>query len=104
MTNKIESSYDLNHILEIHNKKIRTQAEIDEEHAARKSDPKLDSMLYEQDKAEALDFISKVQQILRKAMSGQSLTKEEQEMIKNDPNLAMEVNNRRSGLFVNIRG
>ena len=47
--------------------------------------------LYEQDKAEAMEFVNNAQRILRKMGSGQKLTKEERDMVKNDLRLQKKI-------------
>lgn len=92
-------SYDLAKVLEIREKRAQqtaTQDEIDYYWNARESDPSLDSQLYEQDKAEVLSFVSQVQNILMKAVSGQKLTAEEQKMVDGDPALRQEIELRKS--------
>ena len=70
MTNSISSNnssnYDYNHILSLHNKKDKTQAELTEYNEARANNPALDQALYEQDKAEAMSYVNKIQAILKK--------------------------------------
>lgn len=98
-TDKPQVSYDINKVMEIHKKgfsQVPSKEESDYYWAARKSDPELDAALYEQDKAEALKFVGQVQNILMKAMTGQPLTPEEQEMVKNDPMLQQEIEMRKS--------
>lgn len=94
-----ENSYNFAKVMEIHEKgfnKVPTKEESDYYWAARKSDPELDSYLYEKDKAEALKFVGQVQAILMKAVSGQPLTPEEEKMVKNDPALQQEIQMRKS--------
>ncbi|MDD3239433.1 MAG: hypothetical protein PHW47_04985 [Lachnospira sp.] len=62
---------------------------------ARRNNPELDRALYDQDKAEALKDVAKVQNIVMKVVSGQQLTPEEQEMVNNDPMLQMELERRK---------
>ncbi|MDO5517888.1 MAG: hypothetical protein Q4F66_10045 [Clostridium sp.] len=83
--------YDLKRILELHYKKDRTMDEAYEESAARKADPELDAALYAADKAEALEIVGKVQNILMKASSGQKLTPEEEKMVEEDPVLQQAI-------------
>jgi len=47
------------------------------------------------DKADALKLVGNVQTILMKAVSGESLTKEEQEMVNSDPALQQEIQRRK---------
>lgn len=95
MTNNISSnsssSYDYSHIMELHNKKNRTQAETQEYNEARANNPELDQALYNQDKAEVTAFVDKIQEILRKTARGEKLTDEEQKMVENDADLAKKV-------------
>ncbi|SHF05000.1 hypothetical protein SAMN02745784_02638 [Tissierella praeacuta DSM 18095] len=94
-----EKYYDLAKIMNIHEKgfhEIPTREESDYYWAARKSNPELDSYLYERDKAEALKFVGEVQSILMKVVSGQPLTPEEEEMVKNDPVLQQEIQIRKN--------
>lgn len=94
MTNNISNNgnYDYNKILEIHNKKNKTQAELTEYNEARANNPELDKALYEKDKAEALAFVDKVQLILKKVAKGEKLSEEEQKMVDNDADLTQKVN------------
>ena len=93
------NSYHLDKVMEIHEKgfhKVPTKEESDYYWAARKSNPELDSYLYERDKAEALKLMGQVQSILMKVISGQPLTPEEEKMVKNDPALQQEIQMRKS--------
>lgn len=94
LKNSEEKSYDLKKVMEIR-KKESMQAATKEEsayvRAARKSDPKLDAKLYAEDKAKVMEEVSRIQSILMKALTGQPLTKGEEELVKNDPALAQEV-------------
>lgn len=84
-------SYDLDQILQLHAKSKTTEgltkAESDTYWAARASDPQLDASLYAADKADALNFVGKVQTILMKLRTGQKLTPQEQKMVDDDPML-----------------
>lgn len=98
--NSSEKNYDLAAVMQIHAKRTQQEMPTPEESeyywSARAGDPELDAQLYEQDKAEALSFVGKVQSILMKVASGQKLTAEEAEMVRSDPALAQEVQRRQS--------
>ena len=94
---KQSKGYELSEVMDIHEKRAAGEAskeEIEYYWRARENDPALDTQLYEQDKAEAMEFVNNVQRILRKVESGQKLTKEEREMVKNDPALQQEIKKR----------
>ena len=91
-------AYDLSKVMQIHEKGFHTVPSKEESEyywAARKSDPALDSALYEKDKAAALTVVAQVQTILMKASMGQKLTPEEEEMVKSDPQLQHEIQSRK---------
>src|SRR5574344_1008933 len=96
MTNNISSdstsNYDYNHILELHNKKNKTQAELTEYNQARANNPELDAELYEKDKAEVTSYVNQVQTILKKVAKGEKLSDEEQKIVDNDADLTQKVN------------
>src|SRR5574344_284992 len=85
------SGYDYQHILELHNKKSKTAEELAEYNNARANNPALDEALYAKDKAEVMAFVDKVQLILRKTAKGEKLSKEEQDMVDKDADLAKKV-------------
>ncbi|MBP7212357.1 hypothetical protein KBA27_05930 [bacterium] len=89
-TNSKNAEYS--RVLELHKKKNKTQAELKEYNDARANNPEIDKALYEQDKAEALAFVDKVQLILKEVARGEKLSKEEQDMVDNDADLARVVN------------
>jgi len=92
-----QKGYELSKVMDIHEKRAAGEAseeEIEYYWRARENDPALDTQLYEQDKAEAMEFVNNVQRILRKVESGQKLTKEERDMDKNDPALQQEIKKR----------
>ena len=94
---KQSKGYERSEVMDIHQKRAAVEAseeEIEYYWRARENDPALDTQLYEQDKAEAMEFVNNVQRILRKVESGQKLTKEEREMVKNDPALQQEIKKR----------
>lgn len=98
--------YDFNKLMTIHEKSIKeipTKEESDYYWQARRSDKDLDAYLYQSDKSEALKIMGKVQNILMKATTGQPLTKEEEDMVKEDPMLRQEMENRkaRANMFKN---
>lgn len=97
--NSTENSYDFKEIMRIHEKgfkEIPSQEESDYYWNARKNNEELDTFLYEKDKGEALKLMGKVQAILMKAVTGVPLTKEEEEMVKEDPSLRQEIELRKA--------
>lgn len=95
-----EKKYDLNTIMQLHKKENKTPEELELYRTARRNDSQLDVALYEMDKAEALEFVGKVQNILLKALTNQKLTPEEQEMVKEDFHLQQEIQRRKSPYFI----
>lgn len=91
-----EETYTLNDVLQLHYKENKTQEELDMYHSMRKNNPKLDIALYEMDKAEALECMGKVQNILLKSLMKQALTPEERKMVKDDVFLQQEIARRQS--------
>lgn len=94
-----KASYDMSKIMRIHDdskKQIPGKADSDYYWNARANDKALDQSLYDMDKAEALQFVGQVQSILMKAVSGQKLTSEEQQMVDSDPALAQEIETRKA--------
>ena len=92
------ASYDMSEIMRIHQKgksEIPTKEESDYYWNVRENDPALDAELDAMDKADALKLVGNVQTILMKAVSGESLTKEEQEMVNSDPALQQEIQRRK---------
>lgn len=100
---EVKESYDAKKVMELHEKyKNGTITEEENEYYknARKNNPALDVSLYEADKAEALDFVAKVQAIILKSMTGQKLTSEEQQMVDSDPALSQEIEKRKSEMNI----
>lgn len=90
---KQEKKYDLAKVMAIHEKgfsQIPTREESDYYWEARRNDQALDASLYASDKAKALKEVSQVQTILMKAITGQPLTPEEEQMVKEDPMLKQQ--------------
>lgn len=88
--------YDLNTIMQLHKKENKTEIELALYYEIRKNNPKLDQALYDMDKAEALEFVSKVQNILLKSLIKQALTPEEKKIVEEDVLLQQEIERRKS--------
>lgn len=89
-----QKGYELSKVMNIHQKRANGEAseeEIEYYWRTRENDPALDMQLYEQDKAEAMEFVNNAQRILRKMGSCQKLTKEERDMVKNDLRLQKKI-------------
>lgn len=89
-----QKGYELSKVMDIHQKRANGEAseeEIEYYWRTRENDPALDMQLYEQDKAEAMEFVNNAQHMLRKVGSGQKLTKEERGMVKNDLRLQKKI-------------
>lgn len=105
--NEKDKPYDMTKIMEIHEKgfhNIPSKEESDYYHNARKNDPNLDRYLYEKDKSKILGEVADIQSILLKALTGAKMTAKEEKMIKDDPDLKLEIEMRKTKAnFINIK-
>jgi len=85
---RIQGTNNFFNMLNLSNKKFKTREEEEKILKARKDNPVLDKVLYQQDIAKAFEKKSSVEKIAKKIARGESLTAEEMEFIRqNDPEM-----------------
>ncbi|MFX0547813.1 hypothetical protein ACOAKC_00625 [Hathewaya histolytica] len=85
---RIQGNTNFWHIFNLHNKKNKSMEEQEEVYKARKENQQLDQALYQHDIAKVYEEQAKIENIAKKIARGESLTKEEMELINRvDPEM-----------------